>query len=136
MCTLFSKRLKWNESGSVMSDSLGPHGQSTEFSRNTGVSSCSLLQKIFPTQGSNMGIQHCRQILYQLSHQGSPRMLAWVAYPFCRGSSQPRNRARVSCIEGRAFTNGAVRDPKSFTCSSQQQFFSNLNMHKIIWLTY
>ena len=32
----------------------------------------SLLQGIFPTQGSNSGILHCRQILYHLSHQGSP----------------------------------------------------------------
>ena len=39
--------------------------------KNTGVSSCSLLQGIFPTQGSNPGLPHCRQILYCLSHQGS-----------------------------------------------------------------
>ena len=54
--------------------------------QNTGVSSRSLLQGIFPTQGLNPGLPHCRQILYQLSHQGSPRMLEWVAYPFSRGS--------------------------------------------------
>ena len=59
-----------------------------EFSKqNTGVGSLSLLQGIFPTQGSNPGLPHFRQILYQLSHQGSPRMLEWVAYPFFRGSS-------------------------------------------------
>ena len=34
--------------------------------------SCSLLQGIFPTQGSNPGLLHCRQIFYQLSHKGSP----------------------------------------------------------------
>ena len=45
---------------------------------------------IFPTQGLNPGLPHCRQILYQLSHQGSPRILAWVAYPFSRGSSPMR----------------------------------------------
>ena len=39
---------------------------------NTGVGSCSLLQRIFLTQGSNPGLPHCRWILYQLSHQGSP----------------------------------------------------------------
>ena len=32
----------------------------------------SLLHGIFPTQGSNTGLSHCRRILYQLSHQGSP----------------------------------------------------------------
>ena len=39
--------------------------------QNTGVGGCSLLQGIFPTQGSNPGLRHCRRILYQLSHQGS-----------------------------------------------------------------
>ena len=50
--------------------------------QNTGVGSLSLLQGIFPTQGSNPGFPHCRRILYQLSHKGSPRILEWVAYPF------------------------------------------------------
>ena len=59
--------------------------------RNTGVGSCSLLPEIFPTLGSNLGLPHCRQILSQLNHQGSPRILVWVAYPFSRGSSRPRN---------------------------------------------
>ena len=59
--------------------------------------SSSLLQGIFPTQGSNPGLRHCRQILYHLSHQKSPRILEWVAYSFSRGSSQPRNQTRVSC---------------------------------------
>ena len=39
---------------------------------NTGVGSLSFLQEIFPTQESNRGLLHCRQILYQLSYQGSP----------------------------------------------------------------
>jgi len=51
----------------------------------------SFLQGIFVIQGSNSGLPHHRQILYQLSHQGSPRILEWIAYPFSRGSSQPRN---------------------------------------------
>ena len=40
--------------------------------KNTGVGSLSLLQRIFPTQELNQGLLHCRQILYQLCHQGSP----------------------------------------------------------------
>ena len=40
--------------------------------RNTGVSSHALLQRIFPNQGLKPGLLHCRQILYCLSHQGSP----------------------------------------------------------------
>ena len=55
--------------------------------QNTGVGSLSLLQGIFPAQGLNPGLPHCRQILYQLSHQGSPRVLEWAAYPFSSGSS-------------------------------------------------
>ena len=42
--------------------------------------------------------------------QGSPRTLGWVAYPFSSGSSQPRNRIRVSCITGRFFSNWAIRE--------------------------
>ena len=38
-----------------------------------------LLQGIFPSQGSNPGLPHCGRILYQLSHEGSPRVLEWVA---------------------------------------------------------
>ena len=58
---------------------------------DTAVGSLSLLQGIFPTQGSNPVLPRCRQILYQLSHKGSPRISEWVAYPFSSGPSQPRN---------------------------------------------
>ena len=40
--------------------------------KNTGVDSLSLLQGIFPTQELNLGLLHCRQILYQLGYQGGP----------------------------------------------------------------
>ena len=74
-----------SESCSVMTNSLRPHGLYSPWNspgQNTGVGSLSLLQRIFPTQGSNPGLLHCRWILYQLSHQGSRRILEWVAYPF------------------------------------------------------
>jgi len=67
--------VKVSKSGSVVSDSLRPHGLYSPWNsagQNTGVGSLSLLQGIFPTQGSNPGLPHCRQILYQLSHKGSP----------------------------------------------------------------
>ena len=57
------------------------------------------------SRGSNPGLPHCRQILYQLSHQGSPRILEWVAYPFSSRSFRPRNRTVVSCIAGGFFTS-------------------------------
>ena len=61
------------ESHSVVSNSLQPHGLSPWNSpgQNTGVGILSLLQGIFPTQGSNPGLPHCRQILCQLSHKWS-----------------------------------------------------------------
>ena len=67
-----------------MSDSLRPHGLYSLWNspgQNTGVGSLSLLQGIFPTQGSNPDLPHCGKILYQLSHKGSPRILQWVAIP-------------------------------------------------------
>ena len=54
---------------------------------------------IFPTQGSNLGLPHCRWILYQLSHQGGPRILEWVSYPFSSGSSWTRNGTGVSTLQ-------------------------------------
>ena len=106
---------KWyeSESPSVMSDSLWSHGLYSPWNspgHNTGMSSHSLPQGIFPTQGSNPGLLHCRRILYQLSHKGSPRILEWVAYPFSSGSSWPRNRTGVSCIAGGFFTKWAMRE--------------------------
>ena len=53
------------------------------------------------------GLPHWRQILYQLSHKGRPRILDWVAFPFSIGSSQPRDWTPVSCITGRFSTSWA-----------------------------
>ena len=77
-------RCKWKESesvsSSVMSDTLRFHGlQPTRLlcpwyspGKKTGVGSQFLLQGIFPTQWLNLGLFHCRWILYCLSHQGRP----------------------------------------------------------------
>ena len=101
-----------------MADSLQRYGCSPPGSyvcvespgRNTGVGYHALFQGIFPNQGSNPALPHCRRILYHLSHQGSPRILEWVTYPFSRGSSWPRNWTRISCIAGRFFTSWATRE--------------------------
>ena len=84
------------------------HGDSP--GKNTRVGCHVLLQEIFPSQGLNPGLLNCRQILYWLSHQGSPRILEWVAYPFSRGSSWPRNWTRVFCIADRFFPSWASRE--------------------------
>ena len=101
------------ESRSLCPTLCDPHGLYSPWNspwQNIGVGSLSLLQGIFPTQGLKPGFPHCRQILYELSHKGSPSILEWVAYPFSCGSSQPRNWTGVSCIAGRFFTSWATRE--------------------------
>ena len=106
---------------SVASNSLQPYGlQPTRLLCPWGFSrqeywgglpwTHALLQGIFPTQGSNPGLPHCKRFIYHLSLQGSPRILEWVAYPFSRRTTQPRNQTRVSCIAGRFFTSWATRE--------------------------
>ena len=109
-----------------MSHSLGPHelyNPGNSPGQNTGVGSLSLRQGVFLTQGSNPGLPHCGQILYQLSHKGSPRIQEWVAYPFSSESFQPRNWTRVSPMVGRFFTNWAIREVLK----------ANLIVGRIIW---
>ena len=86
----------------VVSKSLQPHGLSSPWNapgQNTGLGSLSLLQGIFPTQGSNPSLSHCGWILYQLSHKESPRILEWVAYAFSSGIflTQGSNRGLLHC---------------------------------------
>ena len=86
------KGKKRRESCSVVSNSLQPHRLYSPWNspgQNIGVGSLSLLQGIFPNQGSNPGLPHCRRVLYQLSHKGSPRILEWVAFPFSRHLPNP-----------------------------------------------
>ena len=117
---------------SVVSNSSWPHALQPArllSDKNTGVGCHSLLPGIFLTQGLNPGLLHCTQILYCLSYQGSQkekkkrknktnksvhgilqaRILEWVAIPFSRGSSWPRDAAWVSCIPGRFSTIWATR---------------------------
>ena len=102
------------------------HGDSP--GKNTGVGCHALNQWIFPTQRLNLGLPYCRWILYILSHQGSPRILEWVAYPFSRGSSPPKNQTRVSWIAGRFFTSWATRDSQASLSMgfSRQEYWSGL----------
>ena len=112
--------MKWNENRSVVSNSLwlhrlSPPGSSVpedSLGKNTGVDCHALLQGIFPSQGSNPGVLHCRGILCHLSHQGSPKILEWVAYAFSRGSSWTGTQTRVSCIAGWFFTSWATREAR------------------------
>ena len=72
----------------------GPHRLYSPWNspgQNTGVGSFSLLQGIFPTQGSNPDLPHCRWIHYQLSHKGSPLSSKKV----CKG---PRLTVFIKCL--------------------------------------
>ena len=90
-----------SESRSVVSDSLRPNGLCSPWNspgQNTGVGRHSLLQGIFPTQGSNPGLPHCRWILYQMSHQGNPPTSTLV-YPYVGANAGTKaDRALLSSI--------------------------------------
>ena len=101
--TIYKNKLKWYKElnirhntvqlkvkaaqfGPTLCNPLDLHSPWNFLGQNSGVGSLSLFQGVFPTtQGSNPGLLHCRQTLYQLSHKGSPRILEWVAYPFSSG---------------------------------------------------
>ena len=79
-----------------MSDSVAPwtslpgfsvHGDSPD--KNIGWVVMPSSRGIFPTQGSNPGLAHCRWIQYLRSYQGSPGIMKWVVYPVFKGSSDP-----------------------------------------------
>ena len=79
--------------------------------QNTEVGSLSLLQGIFPTQGSNPGLPHCRLILYHLGHKGSPRILEWVyPIPCPSGYSWPRNWTGSPALQTDSLANRAIRE--------------------------
>ena len=65
---------KWKWLSHVRLFSTSWNSRWNSLGQNTGVGSCFLLQGIFPTQGSNPDLLHCRQILYQQSQQGSPAL--------------------------------------------------------------
>ena len=68
--------------------------------KNTGVGCHALLRGIFPTQGSNPGLPHCRQILYHLSHQGRPLVCTFYGKPI----NIPQNWCSVEqCGQGSEF---------------------------------
>ena len=111
------RRREWQTTSAFLPwehhEECDPHGLYSPWNspdQNIGVDRLSLLQGIFLTQELNPGLPHCRQILYQLSHKGSPRILEWVAYRFCSKSSQPRNWTGVSSIAGGLFINWAIRE--------------------------
>ena len=142
----------------TQSDCMWPHVLCSPWNspgQNTGVRSLSFLQGVFATQGSNPGLPHCRRILYQLGHKGSPsevkcklrptlcnpmdyaihgilqaRILEWVSFPLSRGSSQPRDQTQVSRIASGFFIGWATREALKDKSSTKISLFSHIQ-----WLT-
>ena len=111
-----------------MSDSLPPHGliQSMEFSRSEYWSGLPcLLQGIFLTQGLNPGLLHCRRILYQLSHQGSP----------FRGSYNNIPVSRVGLGRGNSFfmSKSPLTEPDKLQAAIHQQDTPGLRGLILVW---
>ena len=76
------------------------------FSRqNSGVGCHALLQGNLPNPGIKARSPTLQVDSLPSEPWGKPRILEWVAYPFSRASSQPRNWTRVSCIEGEFFSS-------------------------------
>ena len=114
---------------SVVSDSLWPcglysppgssvHGDSP--GKNTGEGCYALLQGIFPTQGSNPGQPHCRLILYQLSHQGSPWPRSYGSTTTC-----PFTHLQVSSHESiRTILYSSLLSPRPSTLMVKNRFLT------------
>ena len=105
-----------------MSDSLQPHDLYSPWNslgQNTGVVSLSFLQGSNPGIGSevNSGIQLrspvLSQILYQLSHKGSPRILEWVVYPFSRDLPDPGIKSGSPVLQADSLPTEQSGKPKS-----------------------
>ena len=121
-------------SRSVLSDSWGPHGlhsppDSPVHGENTGVGCHALLQRIFPTLGSNPGLPHCRRILYYLSHQDTCVTSATGGHsksPFPRVLSGAPYQLAPSSTTGRdvAFSPASGKGNNSVYSSCVLRFFS------------
>ena len=89
------------------------HGDSP--GKNTGVGCHVLLQGIFPTQESNPGLLHCRQILYCLSHQGSP--------------DPPRLQLKIQQAETKTWYNQINKNKNNFFKEVPNSYFLTRERH-------
>ena len=118
--------VKWRWKLLSVSDSLQPHSPWNSPGQNTGVGSLSLLQGIFPTQGSNPGLPRCRRILYQLTHKGSPIILEWSVNSFFKkGTNIVQKRQQFSKIGA-----GVIRYPNGKKLTSTH---TSYHTQKLIW---
>ena len=117
---------------SVVSDSLGSHGQQPTRllcpwdspGKNTGVGCCSLLQGIFPNQGLNQGLVHSRQILYHLSRQKSSDLVVGS----CSYNFSLNKLARLSASHEHSRTKDLRRECKKLTREIQEVLKASLSL--------
>ena len=122
--SLFLFNVRWSRS--VVSNSLRPHGLLCPWGfpgKKTGVGCHFLLQEVFPTQGLNPGLPHCRRTLYHLSHQGSPSLYCILSI---RHFELPLPQAHI-CLNHFSFS-------QSFFCSlpASSALFITLNYYLLV----
>ena len=102
-----------SESHSTVSDCFQPHGLYSPWNspgQNTGMESHSFLQGIFPTQGLNPGLPHCKEILYQLSHQGNSKYILSPPCGMWDLSSLTRDQTRPPALEAQSLNHWTARE--------------------------
>ena len=107
------------------------HGDSPD--KNTGVGYHALLQGIFPTQGSNPGLDSLPSEADSLPSEppGKPKNTGVGSLSLSRGSSRLRNRTGVSCIAGGFFTSLATREAHRNAMLWKHSDMTNLQKNKI-----
>ena len=116
-----------------MSDSLRPHGLYGSWNspgQNTGVGGLFLRQGIFPTQGSNPGLPHCRRSLYQLSPQGSPHK--YVQLISDKGEKAIQWRIAFSINDAEATGKKSESQSKSHTLYKHELKMNHELKYKVI----
>ena len=98
--------------------------------QNTGVGSFSLLQGIFPTQGQNPGLLHCRQILQQLSHQGNPRISRCKLLYIEWANNKVLLQSAGNYIQYSKINHTETKEERQYIYNSQ--FSVQRNLHNIV----
>ena len=128
-----------SESHSVKSGSLQPHTLYIPWNSpnlNTGVSSLSLFQGIFPIQGLNSDLLHCRWILYHWATREGQEYRSGYPIPSPADLPNPGIELGVSCIAGGFFTNWAIREALRITRKDLKypHAMSVLSRFSSVWL--
>ena len=119
-----------------MSDSVRPlRPQPTRLPRpwdppgkNTGVG-CHFLLQYMKVKSESEVTQASSSMVYTVHGILQARILEWVAFPFSRGSSQPRDRTQVSLIAGRFFTSWATGEAQEHWSGQPMGCFSSRSSH-------